>query len=72
VDPAPDPLFFSGSAENRTRASRSVAKNSDLRQVNNTDSHNCHVIAKINISEMDTFFTPSNRLLFGIKELKIF
>jgi hypothetical protein len=30
VDPVPDPLiFFSGSAGNRTRASGSVAKNSD-------------------------------------------
>jgi hypothetical protein len=29
VDPVPDPLLFSGSAGNRTRASGSVAKNSD-------------------------------------------
>jgi hypothetical protein len=29
VDPVPDPLFFSGSAGNRTRVSGSVAKNSD-------------------------------------------
>jgi hypothetical protein len=28
VDPVPDPLLFFGSAENRTRASGSVAKNS--------------------------------------------
>jgi hypothetical protein len=32
VDPVPEPLlFFSGSAGNRTRASGSVAKNSDHR-----------------------------------------
>jgi hypothetical protein len=31
VDTVPDPLlFFSGSAGNRTRASRSIAKNSDI------------------------------------------
>jgi hypothetical protein len=29
VDPVPDPLLFYGSAGNRTRASGSVAKNSD-------------------------------------------
>jgi hypothetical protein len=29
MDPVPDPLLFSGSAGNRTRASGSVAKNSD-------------------------------------------
>jgi hypothetical protein len=33
VDPVPDPLlFFSGSAGNRTRASESVAKNSEVEE----------------------------------------
>jgi hypothetical protein len=38
LDPVPDPLHFSGSAGNRTRASGSVAKNSDHYTTDEQDS----------------------------------
>jgi hypothetical protein len=49
VDPVPDPLFFSGSAENRTRASGSVAEDSD----------------RIFINYLDNPINHSNRLPFA-------
>jgi hypothetical protein len=48
VDPVPDPLFFFDSAGNRTRASGSVAKNSDL------DHRGGHSVMQGNVKQTQT------------------